>query len=438
MRRWVSGLGLRRRPAPAPRGVQQLRRRRRQPAPPTATTTPTTAPTTVAADTTAPATTARRHLGTRRRRSSARRPRPGAGGTAPGVRPPPRPSAPRRRISTSVGDIVQSTFSGDSTSSLARRRRTSSTRSSTSGVADSPELDRAGRRHRPAGLRRLLRGALEEYGDDTRAACSTRRRPIQRWATRCGRPRIPTSRPRPSAATPSCPRLRHGVAAARRAIGVASRAAGASQPPRWTTSSRGRRGRPAERPGSSAGGWPRATAPMRSWPPGPRGRPAAARARGTGRRTARRARRPPPPAAGASRRTPRRPASTAPARRALAQPGGGLVGLGVAVEVGAGVGQRQHEHRRVEQARPPERRPPSAGSVTSQYRAVGRRRRARRGRQPWLLPADGARRAASSTRSSTSGSTGRRSKAADHAPRRTQLGELHRGASGPGAHRSPA
>jgi hypothetical protein len=129
----------------------------------TATTTPTTAPTTVAADTTAPATTA----------AATSAPSPassapttaGAGSTTPGFTATPAFCAAATEFDDRR-DIVQSSFSGDSTPTLARQAWDELDAVIAGLVANSPELiapDVDTTRRAFA----VLRGVFEEYGYDT-------------------------------------------------------------------------------------------------------------------------------------------------------------------------------------------------------------------------------------------------------------------------------
>lgn len=129
----------------------------------TVTTTPTTAPTTVAADTTAPATTG----------AATSAPTPassapttaGAGGTTPAFTATPAFCAAATEFDERR-DIVQSSFSGDSTPTLARQAWDDLDAVIAGLVANSPELiapDVDTTRRAFA----ALRGVFEEYGYDT-------------------------------------------------------------------------------------------------------------------------------------------------------------------------------------------------------------------------------------------------------------------------------
>ena len=112
--------------------------------------------------------------------------------------------------------------------------------------------------------------------------------------------------------------------------------------------------------------------------------------RGTRRRTARRARLPRRRAAAPSRPSTRRSSSRAPA---TPRPGpeladAGLVGFGVAGDIGGRIGQGDGDHGGVEQLRPTEPARRSDGSVMSQNRAVSAPSRTTTC-QPWALPALG-------------------------------------------------
>ena len=130
----------------------------------TATTTPTTAPTTVAADTTAPATTGAAATSAPTPGRSAPT-TAGAGGTTPGFTATPTFCAAATEFDERR-DIVQSSFSGDSTPALARQAWDELDAVIVSIVANAPELiapDVDTARRAFAGLR----GVFEAYGYDT-------------------------------------------------------------------------------------------------------------------------------------------------------------------------------------------------------------------------------------------------------------------------------
>jgi hypothetical protein len=130
--------------------------------PTTATTTPTRAPTTVAAETTAPATTA---TATSAPPASSSPTTAGAGSTTPGFNATPAFCAAATEFDERR-DIVQSSFSGDSTPTLARQAWDELDGVIAGLVASSPELiapDVDTTRRAFA----VLRGVFEEYGYDT-------------------------------------------------------------------------------------------------------------------------------------------------------------------------------------------------------------------------------------------------------------------------------
>jgi hypothetical protein len=161
MRRWVRGLGLAGALALALAACSSSDDDS-SPSSTAATTTPTTTPTTAGADSTAPAETG---ATTTAATASSAPATTGAGGTTPGFTATPAFCAAAREFDERR-DIVQSSFSGDSTPTLARQAWDQLDGVIAGLVANTPELiapdvDTTRRAFT------ALRSVFEEYGYDT-------------------------------------------------------------------------------------------------------------------------------------------------------------------------------------------------------------------------------------------------------------------------------